>query len=145
MAKGVGALLAGVLLFGGVLTAVVVGGATPAAAQQSVTLYVTQSGSGSACSQGAPCGSVSAAISTATGGTYDGDDVTIDVAGGTYSENDTVDASLLDSLTIDGEHQLGDHREWGERQRGRWPSKLRRNVGLRHDHLRLDVLERQFQ
>ena len=102
MAKGVGALLAGVLLFGGVLTAVVVGGATPAAAQQSVTLYVTQSGSGSACSQGAPCGSVSAAISTATGGTYDGDDVTIDVAGGTYSENDTVDASLLDSLTITG-------------------------------------------
>ena len=52
----------------------------------------------------------------ATGRSYAGDDVTIDVAAGTYTENDTVDASSLDSLTIQGVGHSVDPRR---RQPGR--------------------------
>ncbi len=73
-----------------------------AEAQPQVTLYVAPSGSGDCTSQPNACGSVQTAISTATGGSYAGYDVTIDVGAGTYDENDIVDASSLDSLTIAG-------------------------------------------
>jgi hypothetical protein len=90
------------LLVGGALASVVVGGATPASAQPSVTLYVAPSGAGDCTSQGNACGSIQTAINSAVAGTYNGDDVTISVGAGAYTENDTVDASSLDSLTIQG-------------------------------------------
>jgi YVTN family beta-propeller protein len=91
------------LLFSGVLTAVVLGGATPASAHQpSVTLYVVPSGSGDCTSLVNACGSIQTAINTAEGGSYNGDDVTINVAAGTYTENDSIDDPSLDSLTIAG-------------------------------------------
>jgi hypothetical protein len=90
------------LLFSGALTAVVVGGATPASAQPSVTLYVVPSGSGDCTSLVNACGSIQTAINAAEGGTYNGDDVTIDVAAGTYTENDSINPSTLNSLTIAG-------------------------------------------
>jgi titin len=67
-----------------------------------VSLYVTTTGSGAACSQASPCGSIQAAIDTAEGGSYNGDDVTVNVAAGTYTETDSIDASSLNSLTISG-------------------------------------------
>ena len=73
-----------------------------AEAQPQVTLYVAPSGSGDCTSLPNACGSIHTAISTATGGSYAGDDVTIDVAAGTYDENDIIDASSLNSLTIAG-------------------------------------------
>lgn len=73
-----------------------------AGAQPQVTLYVAPSGSGDCTSLPNACGSIQTAVGTATGGSYAGDDVTIDVAAGTYTENDNVDASSLDSLTIAG-------------------------------------------
>ena len=36
------------------------------------------------------------------GGSYNGDDVTVNVAAGTYTENDSIDASSLNSLAIAG-------------------------------------------
>ena len=66
------------------------------------TLYVSPSGSGTVCSQASPCGSIQTAINTATGGSYPEYYMTIDVATGIYTENDTVDASSLDSLAIVG-------------------------------------------
>ena len=101
--RGMRVLLTVSLLFSGVLTAVVLGGATPASAHQpSVTLYVASGGSGDCTSLGNACGSVQTAITTAEGGSYNGDDVTVDVAAGTYTENDSIGASSLDSLTIAG-------------------------------------------
>ncbi len=80
-----------------------VGDCTIGAVERS-TLYVTQSGSGlDDCSTPAnACSSIQTAITTATGGSYAGGDVTINVAAGTYSELDTINASSLDSLTITG-------------------------------------------
>jgi YVTN family beta-propeller protein len=101
--RGMRVLLTVSLLFSGVLTAVVLGGATPASAHQSsVTLYVVPSGSGDCTSLVNACGSIQTAINAAEGGSYNGDDVTINVAGGTYTENDSIGASSLDSLTIAG-------------------------------------------
>ena len=48
------------------------------------------------------CGSIQTAITTAETATYNGDDATINVAAGTYTENDTIAASSLNSLTIAG-------------------------------------------
>ena len=73
-----------------------------AGANPPVTLYVAPSGSGDCTTLVNACGSVQTAINTATGGSYPGDDVTIDVAAGTYDENDIADASSLNSLTIAG-------------------------------------------
>jgi YVTN family beta-propeller protein len=98
-------VLAGSLVSGAAITATLLGEATPASAQPAVTLYVAPSGSGDCTSQVNACGSIQTAINTATGGSYSGDDVTIDVADGTYTENDTIDASSLDSLTIQGAGQ----------------------------------------
>lgn len=96
-------LLVGPLLLGGA-AATVIGGATPAWAT-SATLYVATSGSGTTCNQVSPCASIKRAITTATGGSYAGDDVTIEVAAGTYTENDTINASSLASRTIEGAGQ----------------------------------------
>ena len=95
------AALAASLVFGGALTATVIG-ATPAWAQPAVTLYVAMGGSGDCTSPGNACGSIQTAIAAATGGSYPGDDVTIDVGGGTYTEDEIFDPSSLDSLTIAG-------------------------------------------
>ena len=73
-----------------------------AAAQPQITLYVAPSGSGDCTSLPNACGSIQTALDTATGGSYAGDDVTVDVAAGTYDENDIIDASSLNSLTIAG-------------------------------------------
>jgi hypothetical protein len=80
----------------------VIGDATPAWAQSSVTLYVASGGTGDCSSQANACGSIQTAITTATGGSYSGDDVTIDVGAGTYTETETANTSSLDSLTIVG-------------------------------------------
>ncbi len=100
--RGMRVLLTVSLLFSGVLTAVVLGGATPASAQPAVTLYVASGGSGDCTSLVNACGSIETAINTAEGGSYNGDDVTINVAAGTYTENDSIDDPSLNSLTIVG-------------------------------------------
>ncbi len=88
---------------GGVVTTVAAtSDVAGAGGSASVTLYVSTSGSGSVCSETSPCGTIQAAIDTATAGTYVGEYVTIDVATGTYSETDTVDSSSLAGLTITG-------------------------------------------
>ena len=94
-------LLAGLLVFGGVFVAVLVGGVTPASAT-SATLYVTTSGTGNCTSLANACSAISGAISQATSGAYAGDDVIIEVAPGTYLENDSLSVSSLSSLTIAG-------------------------------------------
>ncbi len=100
--KSLRSVVAGSLLFGGAVSAAVIGGATPAWAQSSVTLYVASGGSGDCTSLANACGSLQTALATATGVAYSGDDVTIDVGVGTFDENDIVDAAGLNSLTIDG-------------------------------------------
>ena len=100
--RGLRGILAGSLLFGSVTVGSVGVDSVPASAATTVALYVTTAGSGTACSQASPCGSIQTAITTATGSPYNGDDVTINVAEGTYLENDTIAASSLGSLTIAG-------------------------------------------
>ena len=90
------------LLGSSVSIAIVAVSSLPASAAPAVSLYVTTTGSGSVCSQASPCGSIQTAINTAQGGSYNGDDVTINVATGTYTENDNISASPLNSLTIAG-------------------------------------------
>ena len=75
--------------------------ASPASATTAVTLYVTPGGTGTSCSQSAPCGAIQNAVNAATQN-YAADDVTIDVAAGSYTETDSINASSLDSLTIAG-------------------------------------------
>ncbi len=100
--KSLRAVLAGALLFGGSLAATVIGGATPAWAQSSVTLYVASGGTGDCTSQVNACGSLATALSTGTSNSNSGDDVTINVGAGTFDENDIFDAAALNSLTITG-------------------------------------------
>ena len=90
------------LLGSSVSIAMVAVGSLPASAAPAVSLYVTTTESGSVCSQASPCGSIQTAINTAQGGSYSGDDVTINVAAGTYTEIDTISASSLNSVTIAG-------------------------------------------
>ena len=99
--RGLRAVLAGSLLFGGVAVASVIAGSPPASAAPAVSLYVAVGGSGDCKPRVNACGSIQEAITTAQ--TNDGTDaVTINVGAGTYSENDTIAASSLDSLTIAG-------------------------------------------
>jgi hypothetical protein len=86
--RGMRVLLTVSLLSAGVLTAVVVGGATPASAATPVSLDVSTSGSdGNNCtSSGTSCLTIAHAIGEAESGSYNGDDVTINVAAGTYVE-----------------------------------------------------------
>jgi hypothetical protein len=72
----------------------------------SVTLYVSAGSTGTACTFAHQCGSVSQAVTAATGGSYIGDDMTIQVAPGTYSGGigGSADSfSSLGSLTIEGQ------------------------------------------
>ncbi len=96
------AALAGALLVGGVSLVAMIAGTAPASAQPAVSLYVASGGSGDCTSQLNACGSIQTAINTAEGGSYSGDDVTINVAAGTYTENDTISGASFNSLTIAG-------------------------------------------
>jgi len=73
--------------------------ALPAGADTAV-LYVSPSGTGDCTSSGNPCASVQMAITTAEASVSS--DVTIEVAAGTYDENDTVDVPTGDTLTVRG-------------------------------------------
>jgi hypothetical protein len=81
-------------------TIVLIPGATPAGAT-TTTLFVTSTGSGSACTEVSPCGSVQTAVTTAAS---DAADVTIDVGAGTFTEESGVTLPSGDetSLTITG-------------------------------------------
>jgi hypothetical protein len=59
-------------------------------------------GTGDCTTPATACGSIHTSITTAQGGTYNGDNVTINLAAGTYIENDTINASSLNSLTLSG-------------------------------------------
>jgi len=96
------AALAGSLLVGGVSLVAMIAGTAPASAQPAVSLYVASGGSGDCTSQLNACGSIQTAITTAEGVSYSGDDVTINVAAGTYTENDTISGASFNSLTIAG-------------------------------------------
>lgn len=76
--------------------------AAEAAAGPSTTLYVATTGVNvSDCSAPTvPCKSIRYAIQQAESGPFDQGAVTILVRGGTYPENDAIDASRLSSLTI---------------------------------------------
>jgi len=101
------AILAGSLLFGGTIVASVATGTLPAGAVTPVTLYVAAGGSGSRdCSSVAnACSSVQTAIDTAEGSAYAGDDVSVNVAAGQYTERVTIAASSLHSLALVGAGQ----------------------------------------
>ena len=100
--RGLRTALAGSLLSGGVIVASIIAGSQPASAAPAVSLYVAVGGSGNCTTQVDACGAIQTAINSATGGSYAGDDVTINVAAGTYTENDTIAASSLNSLTLAG-------------------------------------------
>jgi hypothetical protein len=103
--RGFRAGVAGLLVMGGALTVSVAVATQPASATTAATLYVATTGNdtGNDCTvMSSPCATIQNAINSAEGGSYNGDDVTIDVAAGTYDENDTVAASSLNSLTILG-------------------------------------------
>ena len=99
--KNLKSFLAGLLVSGGAFVGVLVGGATPASAT-SATLYVSTTGTGNCTSPANACSAISGAVSQATSGAYAGDDVIIEVAAGTYLENDSLSVSSLSSLTIAG-------------------------------------------
>ncbi len=101
------ALLAGSLLLGSVAVGSLAVGSLPASANTADSLYVSTSGSdgggSSTCTASAtPCLTIQQAINEAQSNYSTTDDVTINVAAGTYSELDTINASSLDSLTIIG-------------------------------------------
>ena len=75
---------------------------TNASATSPVTLYVNSSASGSSCldSSTDACQTIQAAINVAE--TYANSVITIDVAAGTYKENDTINVPSSDTLTIHG-------------------------------------------
>ncbi len=102
MTRYLRAAVAGSLLAGGVSLVAVMAGTAPASAQPAVSLYVAVGGSGDCTSQLNACGSIQTAITTAEGVSYSGDDVTINVAAGTYAENDTISGASFNSLTIAG-------------------------------------------
>jgi hypothetical protein len=96
------ALLAGSLVVGVVVVGSVVVDSVPASASTPVSLYVAVGGAGDCTIPANACGSIHTAINTAQGGAYNGDNVTINVAAGTYTENDSISASSLNSLTLAG-------------------------------------------
>jgi hypothetical protein len=75
-------------------------GSLPAGATTTVELFVATTGTGTACTKASPCNTISQAATVALAD--GGDNVTIKVAAGTYNENDSIDASSLQSLTIVG-------------------------------------------
>ena len=105
--RGPRALVAGSLLVGTVLVGSVVVGSLPASANTPVSLYVSTmgsdgGGSNTCTASSTPCLTIRQAINEAESNYTTVDDVTINVAGGTYTENETISASSLDSLTIAG-------------------------------------------
>jgi hypothetical protein len=99
------------LMMGGALTASVLGPAPPASATTAVTLYVAPSGNNSRTCKvvSRPCATIERALKKAAKPGYKGDNVTIDLAAGTYDENGLQDsdakpisASSLASLTLAG-------------------------------------------
>jgi hypothetical protein len=98
---GLRALLAG-SLFVGLLTTEAVLYSQPASAGTAVTLYVKVGGIGNCSTLTTPCGAIQTAISAAENSKYDGDNVTIVVAAGTYHEYDHISSYSLGSLSIVG-------------------------------------------
>jgi hypothetical protein len=96
------AVLAGSLVLGSVVVGSEVFGAVPASAATPTSLYVAVGKTGNCTTKAKACGSVQTAITTAEGATYNGKNVIIKVAAGTYTENDTIAASSLTSLIIAG-------------------------------------------
>jgi hypothetical protein len=89
-------------VLGGSLSTAVLSGSQPASAAPVAVLYVTTAGSGSVCSLSNPCGSIQTAVNVATNGLYDGDDVTIEVASGSYAGGLAISSETLHSLTVAG-------------------------------------------
>ena len=86
---------------GGALSIAAVSGSRPAGATTTaVVLYVAKSGAGSACTEASPCRRIHKALELAL--TETGDNVVIMVGAGTYHETDSIDASSLESLAIEG-------------------------------------------
>jgi len=79
-----------------------IAGASPASAITAVSLYVTSGGTGDCTATTKACGSIQTAITKAQGSAYSGNDVTVNVGAGTFTEHDTIDATGLASLTIAG-------------------------------------------
>ena len=100
VSRSLRAATVGAVLFGGALSASVLSGSLPAGATTTVELYVAKGGAGSACTEASPCRHISKALEVAL--TETGDSVVISVAGGTYNEIDAVDASSLQSLSLQG-------------------------------------------
>ena len=101
------AVVTGSLLVGTVVVGSVVVGSPPASANTPVSLYVSTTGSdgggsNTCTASGTPCLTIQQAINEAQSNYSTTDDVTINVAAGTYLENDTISASGLNSLTIVG-------------------------------------------
>ncbi len=96
------AVLAGSLALGSMVVGSVVLGAVPASATTPTSLYVAVGKTGNCTTKGKACGSIQTAITTAEGATYNGKNVIIKVAAGTYTENDTIAASSLASLAVAG-------------------------------------------
>jgi hypothetical protein len=95
-------LVAGLVLFGGLAVTSLIEESPPASAATAVSLYVAVGDTGDCTTQANACGSINFAIGTARDAAYAGDDVTINVAPGTYYGSATVDASSLGLLTIAG-------------------------------------------
>jgi len=79
-----------------------IAGASPASAITAVSLYVTSGGTGDCTATTKACGSIQTAITRAQGSAYSGNDVTVNVGAGTFTEHDTIDATGLASLAIAG-------------------------------------------
>jgi outer membrane protein OmpA-like peptidoglycan-associated protein len=86
-----GAAAAGAISMGGLALTASVAGAAPIEGYSStaVPLYVDATGSGSECTNSAPCGTIGAAIELANA-EYTYDDVTIEVGPGEFTEGDDV-------------------------------------------------------
>jgi hypothetical protein len=100
-------VVGGLLVLACTVVVPVVSSVEPAGAATAITLYVSPGSTGTTCTISDQCGLVSTAASVATSGSYIGDDVTIQVAAGTYGgsrsrDAPNFDASSLHSLVIVG-------------------------------------------
>jgi len=96
------AAAAGLLLSGGMVAGALAVDATPASAATVATLFVAVGAPGDCTSPASPCGSIQTAVTKAQSGPYNGEDVTIQVGSGTYTENPGINSTSLHSLTIAG-------------------------------------------
>ncbi len=96
-------VVAATILVLGVAGASVLSLSSVASALTTDTLYVSSSGTASTvCAQGSPCQTIQDAITYGQNTYGSNDDVVIDIAAGSYTETDTIDASGLDSLSLQG-------------------------------------------